>query len=86
MKKSNWDVLINRLQKDDLISRDVSQLTNDQLPWVADAIASGFARAWTLGLIEYYNHIMDNTDDAEAYTTLANERDRLLRKKQDMGW
>ena len=86
MKNSNWDVLINRLQKDDLISRDVSQLTEDQLPWVADALIAGFDRAVTLGLIEFFNHVMDNTDDTDAYTTLATERDKLLRKKQDMGW
>lgn len=84
--KNNWDVIIDRLRQDNIISRDVSQLTNDQLPWVADAIASGFSRDLTLGLIEYFNHTMDNTADTDAYTALANERDRLLRKKQDMGW
>lgn len=84
--KNNWDVIIDRLRQDNIISRDVSQLTEDQLPWVAEALVAGFDRALTLGLIEYHNHVMDNTDDTDAYTTLANERDKLLRKKQDMGW
>ena len=85
MKKTNWDVIINRLRKDEIIDRDIDQLTQDQLPWIADALAAGFDRALTLGLIEYHNYVMDNAD-ANAYGALANERDRLLRKKQDMGW
>lgn len=84
--KNNWDVIMDKLMTDDSISRDVDQLTQDQLPWVADAVAAGFDRALTLGLIEYHNYVMDNTDDTDAYTTLATERDKLLRKKQNMGW
>lgn len=84
--KNNWDVIMDKLMTDDIISRDVDQLTQDQLPWVAEALVAGFDRAWTLGMIEYHNYVMDNTDDTDAYNALATERDQLLRRKQEKGW
>lgn len=84
--KNNWETIFDRLKQNELISYKVSQLTEDQLPWVAEALVAGFDRAWTLGMIEYHNHIMDNTDDTDAYNALATERDNLLRQKQKMGW
>lgn len=86
MKNSNWDVIMDRLRQDNIISRDVDQLTQDQLPWIADALAAGFDRAWTVGMINYLDYVTDHVDDAEAYAVLATERDQLLRRKQEKGW
>ena len=86
MKKENWDIIINRLRRDERIAANVASLTADEVPWIADALAASFDQAWTLGMIEYHNHVMDNTTDAATYNALATERDRLLRKKQEKGW
>ena len=86
MKKSNWDVIIDSLRKNEIINKDVDGLTKDQIPWIAEALVASWDRAWTLGMIEWYNYTLDQTDDTDAVAVLTEERNTLLRRKQEKGW